>query len=505
MTILQIHIPMKKLLITIIALIFSSGLFSQGVYNNGAKIVIDTGVSVNISGTGGNYRNETNVTDGSIDLSGTLAIAGNVTNNAVADMLSTAATGSAIVLSGTTSQTLGGTTASGFTLPNLTVNNPAGIVLAKNTQVNGSMTFTSGLVDIGTNNFTFGPVATVAGTPSATSMLVATGSGQALKSWSGAGSFTFPVGDNTGTAEYSPITLNFTAGAFAPGANAGVNLVNAAFVDPYISVSYLNRYWNVTQTGIAGFTCDAAFNYPIADVVGLESEIYGVRILPAPISLFGPTNTALHQLTATGLTSFGTFTGALGLRTLNLTVYLEGLYNGGGLMRQAQGATGNQFPGTTADQITVELHSAVAGQYATINYSALATNLSSAGQATLTVPATNSGSYYLTVKHRNSIETVSALPVSFSTSTISYDFTTSASQAFGNNMKNIGGVFAIFGGDVNLDGIVDGTDMASLENASNAITIGYVPQDVNGDGIVDGSDMAIVENNSNAIVYVVTP
>ena len=70
---------MKKKLFTIFILLFSSGIFAQGVYNNGGKIVIGTGVYLCISGTGGNYRNETNVTNGSIDLSGTLNIGGNYT------------------------------------------------------------------------------------------------------------------------------------------------------------------------------------------------------------------------------------------------------------------------------------------------------------------------------------------------------------------------------------------------------------------------------------------
>ena len=498
--------PMEKIPYLIISILFSSGLFAQGVYNNGAKIVIGTGITVNISGISGNYRNETNVSDGSIDLSGTLAIAGNVTNNAVAEVLTTSATGSTVVLSGTASQTLGGSSASVFTLPNLTVNNPAGIIIAKDARVNGSMTFTSGRVDIGNTNFTFGPLAAIAGTPSATSMLIATGSGQVLKSWSGSGSFTYPVGDNTGTAEYSPVTLNFTAGTFAPGANAGVNLVNDAFADPYISGSYLNRYWNVTQTGITGFTCDAAFNHPIADVVGTESEIYGVRITPSPVSLYGPVNVVLHQLTTTGLTSFGTFTGALGQRTLNLTAFLEGLYIGGGLMRQAQSASGNQFTGTTADQITVELHSAAAGQYATINYSASAINLNTSGQATLIVPATYCGSYYLTIGHRNSIVTVSALPVVFSASTISYDFTTSKAQAYGDNLKLLEpGINGIYGGDANNDGAVTLSDILAVQNDAALFSNGYLVTDLNGDGAIDVLDLILAQNNTILLISTVNP
>lgn len=501
MTIFQIDILIKKQLIVLIALVFSSGIYAQGIYNNGAKIVIGSGTTLFISG---NYQNETNVSDGSIDLSGTLKLEGNYTNNVAAvDVISSASAGSKLELIGTVAQTIGGTTSATFSFPDLTINNSAGISITKNAIANGIITFTKGLVDIGNNNLAFGPTASIAGTPSALSMIIATGTGEVRKEYTGVGSFTFPVGDNTSTAEYSPVSLNFTGGTFAPGAYAGVNLVNAAYSDPSISGSYLNRYWNINQTGITDYSCDAVFNYPVADVVGTESDIYGVRIIPVPVFLFNAANTTLHQLTAAGLTSFGTFTGTIGQRILNLTVFIEGLYIGNGTMRQAQGTSGNEFPGTTADQITVELHDPAS--YANIPFSAGNIDLNTSGNSIVNVPAIYNGSYYLTVKHRNSIETVSVMPISFATNTISYDFTTSASQAFGNKMKDMGGVFAIYSGDVNVDGIVDGTDLASTENSNNAITLGYVPQDVNGDGIVDGSDLAIVENNSNAIVNLVTP
>jgi hypothetical protein len=99
-------------------------------------------------------------------------------------------------------------------------------------------------------------------------------------------------------------------------------------------------------------------------------------------------------------------------------------------------------------------------------------------------------------------------PVQFGVpSPIQYDFSTAASQAFGDNLRNWHelGVFAIYGGDVNQDGIIDSGDMNSVENASVAITFGYVDEDANGDGIVDSGDMNIVENNSMGIVTVITP
>lgn len=496
---------MKKLLYTMILILLSCGIFSQGVYNNGGKIVIGSGVTLYIDGAGGNYRNETNVTGGTMDLAGTFKVAGNLTNNvAAADIFSSTVPGSEVVFIGTTPQTASGTTTTTITFPNLTINNPAGIVLAKNTIVNGNMNFTSGLVDIGNNNFTFGLLSAVAGTPSATSMIVATGTGQVMRDWVAIGSFTFPVGDNNIAAKYSPVTLNFTSGTFAAGAYAGLNLANAKFADPAITGSYINRYWNVIQSGITACTCDGMFQYLLSDVVGTESNISALRILPSPLTPYGLANTTLHQLTAAGLTSFGTFTGGPGFKLLNLKLFLQGTYIGGGLMAQAQGVAGNQFPGTTADQISVELHDPVT--YLTTVYSVPNVNLNTSGQATLNVPASYGSSYYITVKQRNSIGIVTALPVSLSSQTINYDFTTSATQAFGSNMVNLGGgVFGLFGGDATGDGAIDALDLISVENSVIVFASGYMPADINGDGVVDALDLILCENNVIGFVSTITP
>jgi hypothetical protein len=192
-------------------------------------------------------------------------------------------------------------------------------------------------------------------------------------------------------------------------------------------------------------------------------------------------------------------------KTLNLKVFLEGLYVGAGAMHKAQDENGDKFPGTVADQVNIELHNGTA-PYA-VAYTFNNVDLNTDGTVSIsTVSSSANGSYYIVIKHRNSIETWSAAPVAFSSSNISYDFSSSSSQAFGDNQKPLtGGLFAIFGGDVNQDGIVDSGDMNPVENESTAVTMGYVSEDVNGDGIVDSSDMNLVENNSTAVIMVQHP
>ena len=190
-------------------------------------------------------------------------------------------------------------------------------------------------------------------------------------------------------------------------------------------------------------------------------------------------------------------------RTLNLKVFLEGLYTGGGLMREAQDDFGAHFGSGIADQITVELHNSTT--YGTVVYSASNVELNTSGEAVLSISSIYSGSYYITIKHRNSIETTTSLPVSFTGGTINYDFTTAASQAYGDNQIAVGGIFAIFGGDVNQDGLVDSGDLIPVGNEAALASTGYLPEDVTGDGLVDLVDLLVVGNNAAFAIGIAIP
>jgi len=302
---------MKKKIFTIIILIFSSGLFAQGLYNNGAKIVIGAGTYLTINGTTGGYLNATNVSDGAIALDGTLKLGGDYTNNvAAADILVSVGAAGEVEFAGTGPQNLISTSGAAFGFNNLNINNASGVNLLHDATVNGLLKLTTGLFDIGNSNLGLGAAALFSGTPSSLNMIVATGTGELRKLFTATGAFTFPVGDNTGTAEYSPVTLDLTAGTFAPGAYAGVNLVNTKYGNPGISGSYLDRYWNVSQSGVSTFLCDALFQYVPGDVVGTEALIEGARVSPLPVTFYTPVNTTTHQFTASGINAFGTFTGS---------------------------------------------------------------------------------------------------------------------------------------------------------------------------------------------------
>nr|HMS34901.1 hypothetical protein [Ignavibacteria bacterium] len=116
------------------------------------------------------------------------------------------------------------------------------------------------------------------------------------------------------------------------------------------------------------------------------------------------------------------------------------------------------------------------------------------------------GTYYIQLKHRNSLETWSKNGVNYiQDSTLNYDFTFAATQAYGNNEILKGTKYCLYSGDVTQDGFIDLTDVVLVYNASSAFTTGYVSTDVNGNSIVDLTDIIIASNNANNFIAKKTP
>ncbi|MEI6436537.1 MAG: T9SS type A sorting domain-containing protein [Bacteroidota bacterium] len=239
-----------------------------------------------------------------LDNSGTLILKKGFTNEYASP--NSIGTGTA-EFSGTAAQTISGQNI----IQNLTANNVSGVTIGGNTRVNGILALTNGKVTLGASNLILGTAATIAGTPSATVMIIVTGTGELRKEFPSGftGAFSYPVGDDTGTPDYSPVTLTFTGGTFGVGNYAGVNLKNNIYPDPNITGNYLNRYWTLSQSAITNFTCNAAFQYAAADVTGNETLISCTKVNPSPWITYGLTNAATHMLTASGVTPFGSFTG----------------------------------------------------------------------------------------------------------------------------------------------------------------------------------------------------
>jgi len=189
---------------------------------------------------------------------------------------------------------------------------------------------------------------------------------------------------------------------------------------------------------------------------------------------------------------------------INLTAFVEGFYLGNSKMQSMFDVATVPSAKTVSDAIQVKLHNSIAPFDLIYSCNAL---LNTDGTAMVFVPASAIGnSYYVVVKHRNSIETWSATPVAITSSGATYNFSDAANKAFGDNLSNMGnGVFAIYSGDINQDGSVDFNDYPPLDIASSAGLLGYDANDLNGDASVDFNDYPIIDVNSNNGVLSLKP
>jgi hypothetical protein len=156
------------------------------------------------------------------------------------------------------------------------------------------------------------------------------------------------------------------------------------------------------------------------------------------------------------------------------------------------------------DTVTVLLKNTTV-PYATADSSRIA--LDSLGQGTMKLKnSIRNGTYYLVIRHRNSIETWSTTGgLLFNQSNTAYNFTADSSRAYGLNMIKKGTKWCIFSGDVNQDGAVDALDMIAIDNDVSNFVSGYVVTDINGDQSVDALDMIICDNNNANFVSAVKP
>jgi hypothetical protein len=195
--------------------------------------------------------------------------------------------------------------------------------------------------------------------------------------------------------------------------------------------------------------------------------------------------------------------------TLNLKYFLEGYYLGSSIMNTTLNNLEISTDVNAVDTIQVNLWSVANLNNSSPNYTVKAI-LKKDGTATIIFPAAAIGnSYYIAVRHRNTIETWSASPVDFNASA-NYDFTTSVSNAYGDGvnppLKNMANnKFAAYSGDINKDGTIDIFDLQIAENDASEFLFGYNFSDCNGDGTTDIFDLQIIENNAGLFIFYVRP
>ncbi len=236
-----------------------------------------------------------------------------------------------------------------------------------------------------------------------------------------------------------------------------------------LQVSYTNTFANNTIVVDQQNLVDTFYNVNTGALNGNQS--YYWRVLSTNCAGTSVYSTVFHFTTLQTI-------------SLNLRVLLEGFYNG-----------------STQVQDTIKVYLASSTGSHQIVDSSVA-YLSSTGTDTSSFTHAPNGSYYVVIIHRNHLETWSALPVALSTgSTIGYDFTTAQNKAYGNNMKQVGSAWVLYGGDINQDGTIDPDDYTLFKTQYGRD--GYIPSDLNGDTFADGNDLLILY--SNFFISKITP
>ncbi len=245
--------------------------------------------------TGSNFPtgfDSVTVTGGGVDYTGTGQTAADVP-------------GATVIVSGTGTQIPG-------TLDKFAVD--GNYTLASDMTITGTLTLTRGVLTLGDKNLILEPGATIVGAPSDTNFIDGSGAGQVRRKFtdgSHTATFTFPIGtsDAVSGSEYSPVTVNFTSGTYTSG-YVGVNVYNQKHPSNGSSTDFLDRYWTITSSGVANYSCDITFQYQDTDVDGTEANIKGKRFGGSSwLDLTGSTIDDVNHTLSGTVTTFGTFTG----------------------------------------------------------------------------------------------------------------------------------------------------------------------------------------------------
>jgi hypothetical protein len=519
---------MKKYIRFTGGLILLVGLFVFHVNKASGDIVISNGTSMKVSaGTSVVVADNVELETGAgLSNNGTVRVGGDFSNSGTASLGP-----GEIIFNGSAAQAIGGTTVSTF--GDLTLDNAAGLALNVGAAVGGTLTLSSGVLSIGANNLTFGESASaVAGTLSASNMILADGAGQVRKSFpdgtSDPASFLFPVGSNDGTAEYSPIAIDFNSSTFA-SAYVGVNVTPSVEPNNSSIDTYLGRYWTIENFGISAYTYNLTATYVDADIVGTEADLSGGLYHGTGWYVLDPANAGSNTFSGSDIDDDGNATGVEFRIFSDLKVFVQGAYNSttnemttslnGTLPLDAAtaythiGYTGSEsvavIPSADiVDWILVEVRDAATPAGATTPGDTVAGFLmkdgsivSIDGVSPLKFKTLINDNAYFVMIHRNHLAVMTATSPGDVFGNYQYDFTDANTKAYGTNamyqVDTSPVAYGLFAGETNLSGIITNSDKVPID--LNIDYNGYHIGDCNFSGIVTNADKVFIDLNMDEV------
>ena len=192
---------------------------------------------------------------------------------------------------------------------NLTVfDSDSKVSLADNLTVNNQLTLNGQLL-LNAENLILGSAApAITGTFGTTAGMIVAGTGEVRKLIASNSTYTFPIGDASGTTDYTPVSLTFTGGTFNSGAYVNVDVFNIKHPNNTSTTNYLNRYWTVTTNGITSPVYNLTATYADGDIAGVGANIAaGVYGTALPWTKYiGAVAPLTNTISITGISSSNT-------------------------------------------------------------------------------------------------------------------------------------------------------------------------------------------------------
>jgi hypothetical protein len=163
-----------------------------------------------------------------------------------------------------------------FTFYNLVWAGTTSITLDKNIRIT-TLDFTNdGLFYLGNFDLYISSSGVINGSPfSSSKMFVTEGTGSLFRFittgvWT---AFTWPIGETSGTADYSPVTINALTGNAAASAYIGFRVTDSAEPNNGLASNYITRYWTYTTANLTAGSSwsNTTFGYTASDIVGTET------------------------------------------------------------------------------------------------------------------------------------------------------------------------------------------------------------------------------------------
>jgi hypothetical protein len=258
----------------------------------------------------------------------------------------------------------------------------------------------------------------------------------------------------------------------------------------------IRRYYDISPANNKGLDANLVFKFDDSELNGKpEPALKLFRSANGGTTWFyqgGSVNIATNEITLNGIASFSRWSADSSLLPSAITLIMQGFYNIPTNNLNMSDTVRTYLRNTNSPYTVVDSSKGILD--------------SLTFRSSFQFPNAPSGTYYIHLKHRNSLETWSKTGVAYSMdTTINYDFTFAANQAYGNNMIQKGTKFCIYSGDVNQNGAIDASDLAIVDTDAAAFVTGYVNSDVNGDNSTNALDLSITDNNAFNFVSKITP